>query len=244
MAELERVSRVDPSGYYAGLVTGKLQSRPCDATLAANEPHAAAYHAAHGHRLIWDYPFREEGEVAGWISLAFTENHPLDATARQILSVLSSHVTLALKMIRLSELAQEAAGPQERNRLAGEIHDSLAQSFAGIAMQLESAEDAALHDDILGLNGLRRAREVARFGLAEAQRSVLALRPGDALTGGLASALQSLVERSRVDKLLECRLEIVGKPEPLGAETEMQIFRVARKPLATPCDMAAPRTLP
>ena len=48
----------------------------------------------------------------------------------------SSHVALALKMVRLAALAREAAVNEERNRLAGEIHDSLAQSFAGIVMQL------------------------------------------------------------------------------------------------------------
>lgn len=230
VAELERVSREDPTGHYAQLFAGNLRSRRCDETLAATEPCAASYHHEHGHFMVWDYPFREEGEVGGWISLAFPEERTLDAAALQILSLLSSHVALALKMIRLSVFAREAALNEERNRLAGEIHDSLAQSFAGIAMQLESAEDAALHDEHpFALNGLRRAREVARFGLAEARRSVLALQPTDALANGLPAALQNLAERSRVDELLECRLRVVREYEFFGAEAEMQLFRIAQE---------------
>ena len=95
---------------------------------------------------------------------------------------------------------------------------------------MESAEDAALSDDFLAaLNNLRRAREVARFGLAEARRSVLALRPADALAGGLIAALRSLAERSCVDNLLRCRLEVVGHCHPLAAGIEMPLFRIAQE---------------
>ena len=79
--------------------------------------------------------------------------------------------------------------------MAGEIHDSLAQSFVAISMQLEAGEAAA--PKAKNVRHIQRANELARFGLAEARRSVLSLR-SDVQPGGLVKAVQQLVERSNV----------------------------------------------
>src|SRR5438094_8572345 len=83
----------------------------------------------------------------------------------------------------------EIALLEERNRMAREIHDSLAQSFTGILLQLEAAE-AAAEAGVPSETYLRRVRDLAKFGLGEARRSVLALRPLALEEKGLEYALR------------------------------------------------------
>src|SRR5215472_10166092 len=94
--------------------------------------------------------------------------------------LLRARLTACLERKRLRDQQidwlRESAVLEERNRLAGEIHDSLAQSFVGISMQLDAAEAAA--SKAKSLAHIQRANELARFGLAEARRSVLSLRSG------------------------------------------------------------------
>ena len=101
---------------------------------------------------------------------------------------------LALQLTRLSERSRQAAVMAERNRVVRDIPDTLAHAFTGVIVQLEAADDAAAH----GLEAeagahVARAEALARTGLNEARRSVMALRP-QALEGSdLATALSTLL---------------------------------------------------
>lgn len=77
----------------------------------------------------------------------------------------------------LARLSRETGAAAERNRLAGEIHDTLAQGLTGIIAQLEAAEHTRHHADTWSRH-LAQARALARANLTEARRSVRALRPG------------------------------------------------------------------
>jgi signal transduction histidine kinase len=77
---------------------------------------------------------------------------------------------------RLVEQARAAGVVQERRRLAGEIHDTLAQGLTAIVAQLEAAEQAR-HRPAEWSRHLAQARSLARSSLTEARRSVRALRP-------------------------------------------------------------------
>ena len=89
----------------------------------------------------------------------------------EIAQALASQASLAIQLIRLAKAARQSAVLEERNQLAGEIHDSLAQFFTGIALQLEGTQEVIItgHDD--GLSYVQRATELAQFGLTEARRS-------------------------------------------------------------------------
>ena len=87
-----------------------------------------------------------------------------------------TQASLAIQLTRLANTATQSAVLGERNRLAGEIHDTLAQSFAGISMQLELAQEEMAGMEGGPLGYVRNAYETAKFGLAEARRSVLSLR--------------------------------------------------------------------
>ncbi|MCC5841333.1 MAG: GAF domain-containing sensor histidine kinase [Opitutales bacterium] len=110
----------------------------------------------------------------------------------------------------------------ERTRLAGVIHDTLAQGFVGVLLQLEAAEEARQRGREANAEGqTEKARELARFGLTEARRSALAIRPLGGEHDALEQALQSLAERVFIAGRLRCDFERKGEPRHLpGAHAE------------------------
>ncbi|PSB68341.1 serine/threonine protein kinase, partial [filamentous cyanobacterium CCP1] len=93
--------------------------------------------------------------------------------------------------------AEAASIIEERNRMAREIHDTLAQAFTGILAQVGAAKQV-LTDDVEATQAhLDLIKELARTGLSEARRSVVALRPQLLEEGSLQSALHRLVTQLR-----------------------------------------------
>jgi signal transduction histidine kinase len=122
--------------------------------------------------------------------------------------------------------AREAGKLDERQRMAGEIHDTLAQGLTGIITQLEAAERAAGRPADLHRH-LEQARALARENLAEARRSVQALRPEQLDEAGLPGALAGLAASQPGD----VRVEVTGEPRPLLPELEHTLFRTAQEAL-------------
>lgn len=125
--------------------------------------------------------------------------------------------------------AREAGVLDERRRMAGEIHDTLAQGLAGIVAQLEAA-DIACDDSERGRH-LGLARDLARDSLAEARRSVQALRPGPLDDARLPEALTQLAEQWERTSGIVVRVEIDGAPTPLQPALEVVLFRAAQEAL-------------
>jgi signal transduction histidine kinase len=127
---------------------------------------------------------------------------------------------------------RETAVLDERQRMAREIHDTLAQGLTGIVTQLEAAE-AALQDRPAAARGhLDTARRLARESLGEARRSVQALRPGPLEDGRLVDALADVAARWAADRGVPAAVTTVGEPRPLPSETEVTLLRVAQEALA------------
>ncbi len=127
--------------------------------------------------------------------------------------------------------AREAGVLDERQRLAREIHDTLAQSLTGIVAQLEAA-DAADGEPAARRRHVHTARDLAREGLSEARRSVQALGPASLEHAHLPAALAELAERWAQTAKVELSVETTGQPRPLLADLEVTLFRVAQEALA------------
>jgi PAS domain S-box-containing protein len=127
--------------------------------------------------------------------------------------------------------AEEASILEERNRMAREIHDTLAQSFTGILVQIGAATQV-LADDLEATQcHLEMIEELARIGLAEARRSVTALRPQLLEEGDLDSALHRLVTQMRATADTALIYEISGTAYPLPAEVENNLLRIGQEAL-------------
>src|SRR5580692_6251192 len=128
------------------------------------------------------------------------------------------------------ERAKQSAVLEERNRLAGEIHDGLAQSFTAICMQLGVAKEELSSKEGDPLCRIQRAVELANLGLAEARRCAhnLSLRIVD--ESGLAAALQGLVERTSLAGRLRCDFRSDNIPEKsLPPRVQHELLRIAQE---------------
>ncbi|MFC4375055.1 sensor histidine kinase [Nocardia halotolerans] len=130
----------------------------------------------------------------------------------------------------------------ERQRLAMEIHDTLAQGLSSQRMLLQAADRVWDTDPRLARTHLRSAAAVAERDLAEARRFVHDLAPADLAAGGsLAAALRALAERESTDTL-SVRCHIEGSAGPLTQRVQATLLRIAQGALANVREHAAATT--
>jgi len=141
---------------------------------------------------------------------------------------------------RLLAEARQSAVLQERQRMAGEIHDTLAQGLTGIVTQLEAAEQA-LDDQSAGVRRhLDTARRLARESLAEARRSVQALRPQPLEAVQLPEAVAQVAARWAHDTGIAATATTTGAPRPLHPEVEVTLLRAAQEAFTNAARHARP----
>lgn len=131
---------------------------------------------------------------------------------------------------KLLAQSRQSGVRDERERLAREIHDTIAQSLAGVVAQLQAAEGSADAQDVRRRVG--RATEMARTALVEARRSVQDLTPAELADTGLADALSRLVTSWRDDHGVEASFVVVGDATALHSEVEATLLRIAQEALA------------
>ena len=150
-----------------------------------------------GVRGLFISPMMLAGRLEGIVGIRFTGDRSFTCEDIELMKALAHQAMLAVQLMRLSRQSRVAAVEAERNRMAQEIHDTLAQGLTGIIVQLEAAEDARSQDLATeSEEHLVRAGRLARECLHEARASVHALKPR-ALTGQhLCSALAELIERT------------------------------------------------
>ena len=203
-----------------------------------------AYLFGMGFKTLLAIPLTSLGQLIGLLGFRFTEERKFRPEELEIARALASQASLAIQLTRLAKAARQSAVLEERNRLAGEIHDSLAQSFAGISMQLEAAQEVIRKRRNDGLSYVQRANDLARFGLAEARRSTLSLKPMVIEGSGLIEALQMLVERSNIPGRLRC----IFRPyqvdeENLPVAVRQELLRIAQEALSNALRHAKPTVI-
>ncbi|BCL38312.1 AAA family ATPase [Nostoc sp. MS1] len=127
--------------------------------------------------------------------------------------------------------AEETSILEERNRMAREIHDTLAQAFTSIIVHLDAASQRIKLDPDAAQSHLKTGRILARSGLADARRSVEALRPQILEEGDLHSALNRLVAQMFSHTSVQVICEAFGESYPLAKEVETNLFRIGQEAL-------------
>jgi PAS domain S-box-containing protein len=162
---------------------------------------------------------------------AFLSGREMWFSAR-IAPISHDQVIWLVRDVTAKKQAEAASILEERNRMAREIHDTLAQAFTGILAQVGAANQV-LTDDVEATGAhLDLIKELARTGLTEARRSVVALRPQLLEEGSLQSALHRLVAQTRAaatDTTLY--YEIEGVVYSLPAEVENNLLRMGQEAL-------------
>jgi len=126
--------------------------------------------------------------------------------------------------------AREAGVLDERQRMAGEIHDTLAQGLTGIITQLRAAEHCG-DDPAEWRRHLDAATRLAGESLTEARRSVDALRPEPLRTARLSDALASVAGRWSALHEVEVQVTTTGTALPMRPEAEVALLRAAQEAL-------------
>jgi signal transduction histidine kinase len=134
-----------------------------------------------------------------------------------------------------AELAQanrRAGVLAERQRLSGEIHDTVAQGFTSIIMLLQAADADVERQPAAARGHLALALETARDNLAEARALVAALAPAGLEPGALDAALRRLAATADGHPGTAARFEVSGAVVPLPRPAEVMLLRVAQEALA------------
>ena len=197
-----------------------------------------------GVKILLIIPLIVGRRLVGSLNFRFTDDREFRLEEIEIARALAAQTSLAIQLTRLAKTARQSAVLEERNRLAGEIHDSLAQSFSAIATQLNLAGEVieAKEDD--GVRYLDRAKDLARFGLAEARRTALNLHPFILDKIGLTETIAMLVERSNVPGRLQCSLSAKDPwANDLPLETQQHLLRIAQEAISNSVRHANPTTI-
>lgn len=206
------------------------------------DPYGCLYRDAalgSGLRSCWSSPIlASNGRVLGAFA-SYTPKPGWPTPREQRLTEQCAHLaSIAIERkraadeLRASEQRRASAVIEERNRMARDIHDTLAQGFTGVIIQLEAAADArGQHLEEEADQHIARASELARESLAEARRSVRALRPLALETRPLGDALAELFQKMTAGTGLRALLHVEGSPPLLPAGWDENLLRIGQEVL-------------
>ena len=179
-------------------------------------------------------PLYADERRLGVLNVASRDWRKLSDTDLDLLYTIGSLVSLAIERTRLAEREARLAAVEERNRIARDLHDTLAQSLAAIALQLESAHVLAERGEAdRAVATIERSLRLTRAALDDARRSVLDLRAPPLEGRGLLAAIRTAAAGLRDGEGHSLDVEIHGHQESdvLPAAIETGLFNIAREAL-------------
>jgi signal transduction histidine kinase len=170
----------------------------------------------------------------GLLTATFRQRRRFSRSVVRAYLTVSTQAALALENMRLVEDARrtgrEAGLLDERQRLAREIHDTLAQGFTGIITNLAAAQ-MTRSQAASSSRHLEDAERIARESLAEARRLVWALRPESLDRRSLSEALQWLAGEWSEETGVQAHIATTGTSHPLLPEIEVALLRATQEAL-------------
>jgi two-component system NarL family sensor kinase len=188
-----------------------------------------------GLRYHASIPLYAQNKKLGVLNVASAETHwwELSADDLRLLHTVGDLLSIAIERTRLFAKSTRLGAVQERNRLAREIHDTLAQGLTAIALKLETTD--ALLDAGTDLERIqqtvKQALNLTRANLEEARRSVLDLRAAPLEGRNLVEALTILTQDCEKKTGLAIRFKATGGNRPLSIRLETGLYRVAQEAL-------------
>jgi len=199
------------------------------------------YLKAGGTKKFLRIPTLIGGRVKGFIGIRHGDRPPYRPEEIELAQALAHQAMLAIQLNEFAEQSRQSAVLEERNRMARDIHDTLAQGFTGVIVQLESAEDAMACCRRKEANKhLRRASELARRSLNEARRSVHALRPEALQRDNFWEALKGIVKNTTAGTNLHTRFELRGKLRRLSPIWQENLLHIGQEALTNALKHARP----
>jgi PAS domain S-box-containing protein len=200
------------------------------------------YFKSRGTKKYLTIPTLVGGHVKGFIGIRHGDRPPYRPEEIELAQALAHQAMLAIQLNEFAEQSRQSAILEERNRMARDIHDTLAQGFTGVIVQLEAVEDAIGCCRRKEANEhLRRASELARQSLNEARRSVHALRPQALQRGNFWEALKASVKNTTAGTALHTRFELRGRLRELPPVWQENLLHIGQEALTNALKYARPR---
>jgi signal transduction histidine kinase len=185
-----------------------------------------------GTKRFLAVPLLVGGHVRGFVGIRHVDVARYRPEEIELTQALAHQVMLALQLNEFAEQGQRAAVFEERNRMARDIHDTLAQGFTGVIVQLEAAEDAISCGSRREADKhLHRAGELARRSLSEARRSVHALRPQALQEHNFWDALKGTIKSTTAGTTLRTTFRAQGKIPDLPPPWQENLLHIGQEAL-------------
>ena len=185
-----------------------------------------------GAKRFLGVPLLVGGQVRGFVGIRHSDCAAYRPEEIELTQALAHQVMLAIQLNELADQGQRAAVFEERNRMARDIHDTLAQGFTGVIVQLEAAEDAISCDCRKEADDhLHRAGELARRSLTEARRSVHALRPEVLEEHNFWVALKGIIKNTTFGTALHTKFAAHGKLPELPRPWQENLLHIGQEAL-------------
>ena len=186
-----------------------------------------------GRKKFLAIPMFVLGEVRGFIGIQHVERGAYRPEEIELAQALAHHVMMATHAAELAEQRRHAVLLEERTRMARDIHDTLAQGFTGVIIQLDTSVEALRDEEPeAAAKHIGRARELARESLTEARRSVHALRPQALEKATFADALRAIITNTTAGTSLRSDFQLKGQPRDLQPAVEENLLHIGQEALS------------
>ncbi len=186
---------------------------------------------ASGIQTLIVVPLVSGTDLIGSFTLIDSDRRHYRPEELELAQALAQQAVLAIQLTRLAEHKRKAAVLEERNRIAREIHDTLAQAFTGILLQLRVAQRIADKRPTEAWSLVEQVSEMAHQGLVEARRSVWDLQPEAMEYRDIVAALTKHTGRLSLDSTALIELRVHGAPRDLTPSVGMDLVRIAQEAL-------------
>lgn len=185
-----------------------------------------------GFETVLAIPIEFRHAVIGIFNLFFRQPRTLDDDEHHLLKTLGQHLGVAIENLRLIEREREIAVFEERNLLAQELHDSIAQSLAFLNMQTQMLADAMAQNDARRAAG---SLDEINAGVQECYADVRELLTHFRTRVGsesLEDALHSILARFERQTGIPTRLDVRGNGQTLAPDRELQVIHILQEALS------------
>ena len=233
-----------------GLPTAMIEDEQC---LTAGDCHCGAPQAAPGVRVIpiqslpqgslkhcaradfetvVSLPIRLHERTMGEVNLFYNAQVAPSPAERSLLEALTAHLTAAMENLRLDGLANEAAVSQERNLLARELHDSIAQSLAFLKIQVQLMRDALASGNATRIQAVLGEIDTGvRESYGDVRELLVHFRTR-ANAEDIEPALQTTLRKFEHQSGVKASLQMQGQGLPLTPDLQIQVLHIVQEALS------------